>query len=186
VTVCSSSGSRTGTNSTARRWCGAAARVGSRWPASAGDEGTGVSIGRCALEEPIRPVAENAGLEGSVVVEKVRTMVPVMLGFDAETNEYVDMIQAEIIDPTKVERVALENAAALVSRVVAAHDRSAHHGSPPPARARRRLGVFERAERAGGHDRSGWILYQIVKVFRAGLQKLKAVRRTSRHRFWPG
>jgi chaperonin GroEL len=50
-----------------------------------------------------------------VVVEKVSTMVPVMLGFDAETNEYVDMIQAEIIDPTKVERVALQNAASIAS-----------------------------------------------------------------------
>jgi chaperonin GroEL len=80
-----------------------------------GDEGTGVSIVRRALEEPIRQIVENAGLEGSVVVEKVRTMVPVMLGFDAETNEYVDMIQAGIIDPTKVERVALENAASIAS-----------------------------------------------------------------------
>ncbi|HXU87640.1 MAG TPA: chaperonin GroEL [Methylomirabilota bacterium] len=80
-----------------------------------GDEGTGVSIVRRALEEPIRQIAENAGLEGSVVVEKVRTMVPVTRGFDAETNEYVDMIKAGIIDPTKVERVALQNAASIAS-----------------------------------------------------------------------
>jgi chaperonin GroEL len=80
-----------------------------------GDEGTGVSIVRRALEEPIRQIVENAGLEGSVVVERVRTMVPVTRGFDAETNEYVDMIKAGIIDPTKVERVALQNAASIAS-----------------------------------------------------------------------
>jgi len=80
-----------------------------------GDEGTGVSIVRRALEEPIRQIVENAGLEGSVVVEKVKAMVPLTRGFDAETNEYVDMIQAGIIDPTKVERVALQHAASIAS-----------------------------------------------------------------------
>jgi len=58
---------------------------------------------------------ENAGLEGSVVVEKVKAAVPITRGFDAETNEYVDMMQAGIIDPTKVERVALQNAASIAS-----------------------------------------------------------------------
>jgi len=58
---------------------------------------------------------ENAGLESSVIVDKVRAMVPVTRGFDAETNEYVDMMQAGIIDPTKVERVALQNAASIAS-----------------------------------------------------------------------
>ncbi len=80
-----------------------------------GDEGTGVSIVRRALEEPIRQIVENAGLEGSVVVAKVRAAVPSTHGFDAETNEYVDMIKAGIIDPTKVERVALQNAASIAS-----------------------------------------------------------------------
>jgi chaperonin GroEL len=80
-----------------------------------GDEATGVSIVRRALEEPIRTIVENAGLEGSVIVEKVRAMVPLTRGFDAETNEYVDMIKAGIIDPTKVERVALQNAASIAS-----------------------------------------------------------------------
>src|SRR5438093_756702 len=80
-----------------------------------GDEGTGVMIVRRALEEPIRMIVENAGLEASVIVEKVRGMVPVTRGFDAETNEYVDMMQAGIIDPTKVERVALQNAASIAS-----------------------------------------------------------------------
>ena len=80
-----------------------------------GDEATGVSIVRRALEEPIRQIVENAGLEGSVVVEKVKAGLPITRGFDAETNEYVDMMQAGIIDPTKVERVALQNAASIAS-----------------------------------------------------------------------
>jgi len=80
-----------------------------------GDEATGISIVRRALEEPIRQIVENAGLEGSVIVEKVKALVPVTRGFDAETNEYVDMMKAGIIDPTKVERVALQNAASIAS-----------------------------------------------------------------------
>src|SRR5947209_19808474 len=80
-----------------------------------GDEGTGVSIVRRALEEPIRQIVENAGLEASVIVEKVKAMVPLTRGFDAETNEYVDMMLAGIIDPTKVERVALQHAASIAS-----------------------------------------------------------------------
>src|SRR5438034_2880027 len=80
-----------------------------------GDEATGVSIVRRALEEPIRQIVENAGLEGSVVVEKVKAGMPITRGFDAETNEYVDMMQAGIVDPTKVERVALQNAASIAS-----------------------------------------------------------------------
>jgi chaperonin GroEL len=80
-----------------------------------GDEGTGVNIVRRALEEPIRQIVENAGLEGSVIVEKVRATVPLTRGFDAETNEYVDMMVAGIIDPTKVERVALQHAASIAS-----------------------------------------------------------------------
>jgi chaperonin GroEL len=80
-----------------------------------GDEATGVRIVQRALEEPIRTIVANAGLEGSVVVEKVKAAVPLTRGFDAETNEYVDMMQAGIIDPTKVERVALQNAASIAS-----------------------------------------------------------------------
>ena len=80
-----------------------------------GDEGTGVAIVRQALEEPIRTIVANAGLEGSVIVEKVKVMVPLTRGFDAERNEYVDMLQAGIIDPTKVERVALQHAASIAA-----------------------------------------------------------------------
>jgi chaperonin GroEL len=80
-----------------------------------GDEATGVNIVRRALEEPIRQIVENAGLEGSVVVEKVKAAAKVAQGFDAESNEYVDMMEAGIIDPTKVERIALQNAASIAS-----------------------------------------------------------------------
>src|SRR5499427_1277119 len=80
-----------------------------------GDERVGAQIVKRALEEPIRQIVENAGLEGSVVVEKVKAEKVVTRGFDAESLEFVDMIQAGIIDPTKVERVALENAASVSS-----------------------------------------------------------------------
>ncbi len=80
-----------------------------------GDEATGANIVKRALEEPIRQIVENAGLEGSVVVEKVKAAKELALGFDAESNEYVDMMHAGIIDPTKVERIALQNAASIAS-----------------------------------------------------------------------
>src|SRR5256712_700658 len=67
------------------------------------------------LEEPIRQIVENAGLEGSVVVEKVKAETVPTRGFDAESMEFVDMLQVGIIDPTKVERVALQNAAEIAS-----------------------------------------------------------------------
>jgi chaperonin GroEL len=80
-----------------------------------GDEKVGAQIVRRALEEPIRNIVENAGLEGSVVLEKVKAEKSATRGFDAESLEFVDMIQAGIIDPTKVERVALQNAASVAS-----------------------------------------------------------------------
>src|SRR5438552_1091453 len=80
-----------------------------------GDEKVGAQIVKRALEEPIRQIVENAGLEGSVVVEKVKAETVPTRGFDAESMEFVDMLQAGIIDPTKVERVALENAASIAS-----------------------------------------------------------------------
>ena len=80
-----------------------------------GDEKIGAMIVKRALEEPIRQIIENAGLEGSVVVEKVKSESTPTRGFDAETVEFVDMLQAGIIDPTKVERVALQNAASIAS-----------------------------------------------------------------------
>jgi chaperonin GroEL len=80
-----------------------------------GDEKVGAMIVKRALEEPIRQIVENAGLEGSVIVEKVKVEKVVTRGFDAESLEFVDIIQAGIIDPSKVERVALENAASVAS-----------------------------------------------------------------------
>ncbi|HWN16576.1 MAG TPA: TCP-1/cpn60 chaperonin family protein, partial [Candidatus Dormibacteraeota bacterium] len=80
-----------------------------------GDEKVGAMIVKRALEEPIRQIVENAGLEGSVIVEKVKAEKVMTRGFDAESLEFVDMIQAGIIDPTKVERVALQNAASVAS-----------------------------------------------------------------------
>jgi len=80
-----------------------------------GDEATGADIVRRALEEPLRQIVQNAGLEGSIVVEKVRNAKDVAYGFDAESNEYVDMVRSGIIDPTKVERVALQHAASIAA-----------------------------------------------------------------------
>jgi len=80
-----------------------------------GDERVGAMIVKRALEEPIRQIVENAGLEGSVIVEKVKAETVPTRGYDAETMEYVDMLQAGIIDPAKVERVALQNAASIAS-----------------------------------------------------------------------
>ncbi len=80
-----------------------------------GDEKVGATIVRRALEEPIRQIVENAGLEGSVVIEKVKAATAFAQGFDAETLKYVDMVEAGIIDPTKVERVALQNAASIAA-----------------------------------------------------------------------
>ncbi|HET9490790.1 MAG TPA: chaperonin GroEL [Methylomirabilota bacterium] len=79
------------------------------------DEKVGAAIVRRACEEPIRQIVENAGLEGSVVVEKVKAESVPTRGFDAESMQHVDMLQAGVIDPTKVERVALQNAASIAS-----------------------------------------------------------------------
>ncbi|ERL05716.1 chaperonin GroEL [Mitsuokella sp. oral taxon 131] len=82
-----------------------------------GDEKVGVEIVRRAVEEPVRQIADNAGLEGSVVVENVKK-ADAGVGFNALTNEYVDMIKAGIVDPAKVTRSALQNAASIASMVL--------------------------------------------------------------------
>ncbi|OIQ08604.1 chaperonin GroEL [Neomoorella thermoacetica] len=82
-----------------------------------GDEAVGVRIVRRALEEPLRQIAANAGLEGSVIVERVRSEQP-GIGFDAVKEEYVDMIKAGIVDPAKVTRSALQNAASIASMLL--------------------------------------------------------------------
>ena len=81
-----------------------------------GDEKTGVQIVAKALEEPIRQIAANAGLDGSVILEKVRTSGKNGYGFDAYKEEYCDMIASGIVDPAKVTRSALENAASVSGR----------------------------------------------------------------------
>ena len=82
-----------------------------------GDERTGVSIILRALEEPVRQIADNAGLEGSVIVEKVKEEAD-GIGFDALKEIYVNMIEAGIVDPTKVTRSALQNAASVAAMVL--------------------------------------------------------------------
>ncbi len=77
------------------------------------DQKIGVEIIKRALEEPIRNIVENAGLEGSVIVEKVKSSKDVNFGFDAQKEEYTDMMKSGIIDPTKVTRLALVNAASV-------------------------------------------------------------------------
>lgn len=83
-----------------------------------GDEKTGVNIVLKALEAPIRQIAFNAGIEGSVIIDKIVNSGKVNYGFDAYTETYTDMIEAGIVDPTKVTRSALENAASVASMVL--------------------------------------------------------------------
>ena len=83
-----------------------------------GDEKTGISIVLKALEAPIRQIAKNAGLEGSVIVDKIVESGKANYGFDAYREVYTDMIEAGIVDPTKVTRSALENAASVASMVL--------------------------------------------------------------------
>jgi len=82
-----------------------------------GDEATGINIVRKALEEPLRQIANNAGVEGSIVVEKVKEL-PVNVGFNAVTGEYEDMIAAGILDPAMVTRSALQNAASIAAMLL--------------------------------------------------------------------
>ena len=83
-----------------------------------GDQRTGACIVRKALESPLRQIAANAGLEGSVIIDKILASGKTNYGFDAQKEEYVDMIAAGIVDPTKVTRSALENAASVASMVL--------------------------------------------------------------------
>ncbi|MDW8016653.1 MAG: chaperonin GroEL [Thermus sp.] len=104
-----------------------------------GDEATGAKIVRRALEEPARQIAENAGYEGSVVVQRIlaETQNP-RLGFDAATGEYRDMVEAGIVDPAKVTRSALQNAASigaliLTTEAVVAEKPEKKESTPAPA-----------------------------------------------------
>jgi chaperonin GroEL len=95
-----------------------------------GDEQLGVNIVKRALEEPIRWIANNAGWEGSVVVDKVRTNKTYGYGFNAASEQYADLVEDGVIDPTKVVRVALENAAS-VGALLLTTDCSIHEKKEP-------------------------------------------------------
>lgn len=96
------------------------------------DENTGIQIVRRALEEPLRQIVENAGLEGSVVVNKVREMKGDE-GYNARTDKYEDLHKAGVIDPTKVARVALENAASIASMILTTECVLSEIKEPAPA-----------------------------------------------------
>jgi chaperonin GroEL len=82
------------------------------------DQEAGINIVRRALQAPIRQIAENAGVEGSIVVGKVLDQKSASYGYDAQNNEYVDLIQKGIIDPAKVVRTALQDAASVAGLLV--------------------------------------------------------------------
>ena len=97
------------------------------------DERTGIAILRKALEEPLRMIAENGGVEGMVVVDQVRRNKSVSYGYDADTDEYCDLLKHGIIDPAKVTRTALENAASIASLVLTTEALVAEIPEPPSA-----------------------------------------------------
>ena len=99
-----------------------------------GDEKTGVRIVLRALEEPLRQISENAGLEGSVVVDKIKNSRKTGYGLDAYTEKYVDMMEAGIVDPTKVVKTALLNAASIAALVLTTESLVADkkEDNPPP------------------------------------------------------
>ncbi|MBE6754740.1 MAG: chaperonin GroEL, partial [Ruminococcaceae bacterium] len=98
---------------------------------TSGDEQTGVRIVVRALEEPIRQISANAGLEGSVIIENIRRAKTAGYGYNIVTGEYGDMIAAGIVDPTKVTRSAIENAASVASMVLTTESLVADKKEPP-------------------------------------------------------
>ena len=95
-----------------------------------GDEKTGVSIVLKALEAPVRQIAQNAGMDGSVILEKIKTS-KAGVGYDAANDKYVDMVEAGIVDPTKVSRSALQNAASVASMILTTEALVADKPEPP-------------------------------------------------------
>ena len=98
-----------------------------------GDEKTGVKIVLKALEEPVRQIAQNAGFDGGVVVDKIVSENKIGYGFDAYSEKYVDMFEAGIIDPTKVSRSALQNAASVAATVLTTESLVVDIKEPEPA-----------------------------------------------------
>ena len=109
----------------------AVAAVEALLPTVEGDEKTGVKIIAKALTEPMKQIAANAGIDGSVVLEKVKTANQPGYGFDAYKEEYCDMISAGIVDPTKVTRSALENAASVAAVLLTTEALVADKPEPP-------------------------------------------------------
>ena len=101
--------------------------------AAQGDEKTGMQIVLKALEEPVKQIAKNAGLEGSVIVENIKRSGKEGYGFNALNEEYTDMISAGIVDPTKVTRSALQNAASVAAMVLTTESLVADIKEPAPA-----------------------------------------------------
>ena len=102
-------------------------------PTLKGDEKTGAEIILRALEAPLRQIAANAGLEGSVIIDKIRRSRKVGYGFDAYTETYCDMLGSGIVDPTKVTRSALQNAASIASMVLTTESAVANIKKDEPA-----------------------------------------------------
>ena len=102
-------------------------------PSVEGDEKTGVRIVLKALEEPVRQIALNAGFDGGVVVDKIMSSGKIGYGFDAYNEVYTDMVSAGIVDPTKVTRCALQNAASIASVVLTTESVVANKPEPEPA-----------------------------------------------------
>ena len=95
-----------------------------------GDERTGVKIIARALQEPVRQIAQNAGLDGSVIIEKIRSSRKVGYGFDAYKEVYCDMMSAGIVDPAKVTLSALENAASIAAMLLTTEAVAAEKKNP--------------------------------------------------------
>ena len=108
-----------------------------------GDEKTGVKIIVNALQEPVRQIAKNAGVDGSVVLEKIKSSRKVGYGFDAYKEVYCDMIGAGIVDPAKVTRSALENAASVSSMVLTTEALVADEPEPPAPAAPAGMGGMD-------------------------------------------
>ncbi len=100
-----------------------------------GDEKTGAAIVLKALEEPVRQIAANAGIEGSVIVEQLKKKAKVGYGYNALTGEFQDMVKSGIVDPTKVTRSALQNASSVASTILTTESLVADIKEPAPAPA---------------------------------------------------
>lgn len=108
-----------------------------------GDEKTGAKIVLKALESPLRQIATNAGLEGSVIIDRVRNAKKKNYGFDAQHEVYDDMIKIGIVDPTKVTRSAIENAASVAGMVLTTESLVADEPEPPAAAAMPQMGGMD-------------------------------------------